>query len=398
MVLPFLIIREFCRGGFQTRPYNGTKIVRRNNMQVFCCVIIIVFLALNQIVYGAEAWTAEWERTIKAAEQEGEFSYYTLGEVGFLSEFEKRFPRVKVKVVQGKGNELLVRIMSERRAGKFLADVARIGNTSPYSLYQAKALQPIAGAFVLPEVKDESKWWSGKHQYIDAEGKYIFVPVGSVSVNMVAHNTELVSPTELRSFWDLLNEKWRARIVVTDPRSGGYGRSGARTVYYHPQLGPEFLRRLFTEQVVMVSRDYRQAIDWVAQKRFSILLFGNGDDILQAKAQGLPINVFDTSGWKEGGALEPGAFTLAWLDRSPHPNASKVFINWLLSREGQMAVQRDGGVNDSLRVDIPKTDLRPMARRKEGAKYMVTWKAEWMDAEPMQKVVNQALAKSTSKP
>ncbi len=398
MVLPFLIIREFCRGGFQTRPYNGTKIVRRNNMQVFCCVIIIVFLALNQIVYAAEAWTGEWERTIKAAEQEGEFSYYTLGEFRFLSEFEKRFPRVKVKVVQGKGNELLVRIMSERRAGKFLADVARIGNTSPYSLYQAKALQPIASAFVLPEVKDESKWWSGKHQYIDAEGKYIFVPVGSVSVNMVAHTTELVSPTELRSFWDLLNEKWRAKIVVTDPRSGGYGRSGARTVYYHPQLGPEFLRRLFTEQVVMVSRDYRQAIDWVAQKRFSILLFGNGDDILQAKAQGLPINVFDTSGWKEGGALEPGAFTLSWLDRSPHPNASKVFINWLLSREGQMAVQRDGGVNDSLRVDIPKTDLRPLARRKEGAKYMVTWKAEWMDPEPMQKVVNQALAKSGSKP
>ena len=148
----------------------------------------------------------------------------------------------------------------------------------------------------------------------------------------------------------------------------------------------------------MISRDYRQAIDWVAQRRFSILLFGNGDDILQAKAQGLPINVFDTGSWKEGGALEPGAFTLAWLDRSPHPNAAKVFINWLLSRDGQMAVQRDGQIHDSLRVDIPKNELRPMARRKEGAKYMVTWKAEWMDAEPMQKVVSQALAKSAKKP
>ena len=119
---------------------------------------------------------------------------------------------------------------------------------------------------------------------------------------------------------------------------------------------------------------------------------------MQAKAQGLPINVFDTGTWKEGGALEPGAFTLVWLDKSPHPNASRVFINWLLSREGQMAVQRDGQVNDSLRVDISKSDLRPMARRKEGAKYMVTWKAEWMDAEPMQKVVSQALAKSAKKP
>jgi iron(III) transport system substrate-binding protein len=343
-------------------------------------------------------WAAEWARTIQAAEQEGEFSYYSLGEVGFLSEFEKKFPRIKVKVVQGKGNDLLVRLMAERRAGKYLADVARIGNTSPYSLYQAKALQPIPAAFILPEVKDESKWWSGKHQYIDAEGKYIFVAVGSVSINMVAHNSELIAPAELGSYWDLLNEKWRAKIVVMDPRYGGYGRSGARAVYYHPQLGAEFLRRLFTEQVVMVSRDYTQAINWLAQKRFSLLLFGNGDDILQAKAQGLPVNVIDTGAWKEGGNLEPGAFTVAWLVRSPHPNSAKVFINWLLSRDGQIAVQKDGGVNDSLRVDIPKSDLRPMARRKEGANYMVTWKAEWMDSEPMQKVVHQALAKSGKTP
>ena len=361
--------------------------------------LTVLLLAVSQTVHAAAAWNAEWERTVKAAEQEGEVSYYAVGEIGFVSEFEKKFPRIKVKVVQSRGNDLLVRIMTERRAGKFLADVARIGNTSPYSLYQAKVLQALPGAFILPEVKDESKWWSGKHQYVDAEGKYIFVSVGTVSVNMVAYNTELVAPSEVASFWDLLNEKWRAKIVVIDPRAVGYGRSSARTVYYHPQLGPEYLRRLFSEQVVMVSRDYRQAIDWIAQRRFSILLFGNGDDILQANAQGLPINVFDTGGWKEGGVLEPGAFTLIWLDRSPHPNAAKVFINWLLSRDGQMAVQRvGGGVNDSLRIDIPKTELRPMARRKEGAKYMVTWKAEWMDAEPMQRVVNQALAKSGRKP
>ena len=111
---------------------------------VFCCAIAFLFLAFDQTVHAASAWEAEWERTVKAAEQEGELSYYTVGEFNFLSEFEKKFPRVKVKVVQGRGNELLVRIMTERRAGKYLADVARIGNTSPYSLHQAKTLQPIA--------------------------------------------------------------------------------------------------------------------------------------------------------------------------------------------------------------------------------------------------------------
>lgn len=366
-------------------------------MLVFLLAFTLSVLGWEPMLHAGEAWQAEWDRTLKAAEQEGELTYYTLGEVGFVPEFEKKFPRIRVRVVQGKGNELLARMMAERRAGKFLTDVARIGNTSPYALYQAKALQPISAAFILPEVRDESKWWSGKHQYIDREGKYIFVPVGSVSVNMVAYNSETVAPVELNSFWDLLHEKWRAKIVVIDPRATGYGRSGARAAYFHPQLGADFLRRLFAEQVVMVSRDYRQAIDWVAQKRFAIMLFGNGDDVLQARAQGLPVNVVDTGVWKEGGMLEPGAFTVAWADKSPHPNASKVFINWLLSREGQIAVQKDGGVNDSLRLDIPKSDVRPMARRKEGATYRVTWKEEWIDAEPMQRVVSQALARSARK-
>ena len=343
---------------------------------------------------GNSGWQSEWERTLKAAEQEGEVSYYTLGEYGFLMEFEKKFPRIKVKLTKNRGSELLSRIMTERRGGKYLVDVARIGNTSPYSLYQAKTLQPITSAFILPEVKDESKWWQGKHHYVDPEGKYIFVPVGSVSANMVAYNTELVNPSEISSFFDLLSEKWRGKIVASDPRDGGYGRSGARFVYHHPQLGPEYLRRFFSETNVTISRDYRQAIDWLAQKRFSLLLFGNGDDILQAKSQGLPVNVIDTSSWKEGAALEPAAFTLVLMDKPAHPNAAKVFINWLLSREGQMAVQKDGETNDSLRIDIPKSDVRPMVRRREGAKYVVTWKAEWMDTEPMQKLVSQALGES----
>ena len=371
-------------------------------LRIIAITVLLLSLAIEcraaQSGAAVVGWESEWERTIKAAEQEGEMSYYTLGEYGFISEFEKKFPRIKVKVVPGRGSELLARVMAERRGGKFLADVARIGNTSPLSLYRANALQPILAAFILPEVKDESKWWSGKHQYIDAESKFIFVSVGSVSVNMVAHNSDLVAPAELTSYWDLLNEKWRAKIIVMDPRSGGYGRSGARAVYYHPQLGAEFLRRLFTQQVVMVSRDYTQAINWLGQKRFSLMLFGNGDDVLQAKAQGLPVNVVDTSGWKEGGTLEPGAFTVTWLDKSPRPNAAKVFINWLLSREGQSAVQKEGGVHDSLRIDIPKSDLRPLARRKESAKYMVTWKAEWMDSKPMQDVVNQALESGGKKP
>jgi iron(III) transport system substrate-binding protein len=369
-------------------------VVRRLSVRIAAAWLLLFFI----FTFGASAeaqekgdWAAEWKRTVAAAEKEGEIAFYTLGDDhSYLKGFEKQFSKIKVKLVPGKGSDLLSRIMAERRSGKHLADVARIGNTSPYSLYQAKALQPIASAFILPEVKDESKWWQGKHQYADPDGQYIFVAVGSVSSNLVAYNTELVNPAELNSYWDLL-DKWKGKIVAMDPRAGGYGRSGARFAYYNPQLGPRFLQRLLAESEVTLSREYRQAIDWVANKRFAILLFGNGGDTLQARAQGLPINVLDTGGWKEGAALEPAAFTVVLMDKSPHPNAAKVFVNWLLSREGQMAVQKEGESNDSLRMDIPKTDVKPSVKRKEGGHYIVTWKPEWMEMEPIQKVVSQAL-------
>jgi len=339
----------------------------------------------------------EWEKTLRAAEREGEISFYTLGDYGYVSAFEKKFPRIRVKVVPGRGNELLSRIMTERRAGKYLVDVARIGNTSPMELYKNKALQPVAPALILPEVKDGSKWWQGKHHYADPEGSYIFVPIGSASINIVSYNPQLVSPADFRSYWDLLEPEWKGRIVAMDPRAGGYGRSGARFIYYNQQLGPEYLVRLFSAMEVRLSRDYRQAIDWLAQKQFSILLFGNGGDVLEAKAKGLPVDIMDTADWKEGAALEPAAFTFVLMDKPAHPSAAKVFLNWLFSREGQIAIQREAESNDSLRVDIPKGELSPAVMRRDGAKYVVTWTPEWMDMQPIQKLVNQVLGETKKK-
>ena len=65
-----------------------------------------------------------------------------------------------------------------------------------------------------------------------------------------------------------------------------------------------------------------------------------------------------------------------------------------------MAVQRDpelAGRTDSLRTDIPKTDVHPMMRRREGVKYHVMWNPEWMDMKPVEKVVNQALEETQKK-
>jgi iron(III) transport system substrate-binding protein len=342
---------------------------------------------------GEPAWQSEWEKVIKAAELEGEVVYSASGSHRFLDEFHKSFPKIKTTGVSASCSDIVSRIMTERRAGKYLTDVVRCGLTSAHSLYRGKTLQPIDPALYLPEIRDPAKWWQGKHHYSDPEGKYLFVSAASAYVRFASYNTDLVNPAEFKSYWDLLNPKWKGKIVATDPRTGE-GRNGSRFLFYNPDLGPQYLRRLLGQMDLTFSRDYRQATDWLAQKRFAIFLFSQSDDTLNAKQQGLPVQVLDTTGWKEGAGLDPIGGAYALMDKPAHPNAAKVLLNWLLSREGQIAVQRDpesAGRNDSLRIDIPKTDVHPMMRRRDGTKYIIMWNPEWMDGKPADELVRQTL-------
>src|SRR5215470_11373309 len=85
----------------------GTLKTRLLLSYVLICFLVQVSEAHTAQSSGKSGWELEWERTVKAAEREGEVSYYTVGEYGFVPEFEKKFPRIKVKVIPGRGNDLL---------------------------------------------------------------------------------------------------------------------------------------------------------------------------------------------------------------------------------------------------------------------------------------------------
>jgi iron(III) transport system substrate-binding protein len=89
-----------------------------------------------------------------------------------------------------------------------------------------------------------------------------------------------------------------------------------------------------------------------------------------AKAQGLSVDWFGSKQFKEGVALTSGASCTGLINRAPHPNAAKLAINWILSREGPLGYQKilDPG-HDSLRIDIPKDMVPPDLGRVEGVKY-----------------------------
>lgn len=359
-------------------------------------VLTLWVLATNQasLTGAAESkpgWEGEWERTIQAAKREGQLFLYSARSYDVLfAEFQKKYPEIKVSgVTTANTPGVSHRILNERRAGKYLWDVYAGGASTGYTvLYTGKVLDPIRPALILPEVADESRWWEGRHQYVDDEGMYLLAFNGELQPYF-SYNTKLVNPKELKSLWDLLNPKWKGKMAMFDPTLPG-SSSAVRFVYYHRDLGLEFLRRLLTEMDVTASRDLRQLGDWLASGKFAICLFVDGHRLLEApKRQGLPVDWFGPKTFKEGTVLGSASGNLGLINKAPHPNAARVAINWLLSREGQVPYQRIFEKPDSRRIDIPKDDVPAFSRRVEGVPYMLTDRPQWMDLQPIVKLIQE---------
>jgi iron(III) transport system substrate-binding protein len=361
--------------------------------------VIAVVLCSGFAAQAAESkpsWQAEWERTVKAAEEEGQLTVYIAGYGAILDAgvFQKAFPKIKVISVTGSGTQLAPRIVTERRAEKFLADVYNGGGTSLYQmLYLGKMLEPIKPALLLPEVVDPTKWWEGKHKYVDKEQRYMFVYEGNVSAGaMPAYNPNLVNPKEFKTYWDFLDPKYKGKIVSIDIRKARGIGLAIQYLYYHPDLGPEFMRRFYSEMDVTLSGDLRQATDWLASGKFSLLMPTQSSATAKANAQGLPVEEFDTHQFKEGVNISSAFGQVALMNRAPHPNGAKVFVNWLLSREGQATFQKvmtaPGDAKNSRRLDVAKEHIPASERRSDSMKYFDTDDPDTKDINPAIKLID----------
>jgi iron(III) transport system substrate-binding protein len=351
-------------------------------------------------VYAASQsdWKKDWEQTLAAAKKEGQVTVYIYRYERLLDDFRKEYPDIKTVSVTGRGNELTNRIMAERRAGKFIADVYSGGTNSLYNtLYKGKALDPIKPALIVPEVVDQSKWYGNEHRYADPEGKYIFAFIASASNAQLAYNTKMVDPKEFKSYWDVTNPKWRGKIVSLDPRDTGLGAT-MQFYYYSPEIGPDYMRKFFGGMDITYAKNFRQMTDWLAQGKFAICM--GCKDSMRAKNQGLPVEDFDTNRWKEGSSFSAGGGSMSLMNQAPHPNAAKVFINWFLSRKGQIALQKLGDVDDpanSRRIDIPKDDVPPDNRMQPGVKYFDVVKPEYGDMKPIFDLAKEIMAANEAK-
>jgi len=379
----------------------GRLLMTKNLGNKFYALFAVVMLLAATATVSSAAepdWKREWERTLTAAKKEGQVNIYIYRYERLLQDFKKEYPGINVVSVTGRGTELTARLMAERRAGKYIADVYSGGTNGNYNtLYKGKVLDPVKPALILPEVVDLSKWYGKEHRYADPEGQYIFAYLANPSGAQLAFNSNLVNPKEFKSYWDATNPKWKGKIVSLDPRDTGLGAT-MQFFYYNPEIGPEFMKKFFGAMDIQYAKNFRQMTDWLAQGRYAICM--GCKDSLRAKGQGLPVDDFDTNKWKEGSSFSSGGGSLSMPNQAPHPNAAKVFINWFLSRKGQIALQKLGDPDDppnSRRIDIPKDDVPMEARLQPGVKYFDVVKPEYGDMKSIFDLAKEIMAANEAK-
>ncbi len=351
---------------------------------VLALIMIVALFSSSVNAPGAPAPAAsdtDWNKTVAAAKKEGKLvimgppgadvrDAYTLG-------FQKKYPEIQVDFSGMRGPAQTLKLLAELKANQYLTDITVQGTPNVLlDLVPVAAVVPLQPYLTTPETRDTSKWKDGKLHFSDTAGKYNLYYASRVQIAFI-YNTELtpaaVMNTKIKAWKDLLNPEWKGKIAMLDPRQAGAAMD-LMTYWYineNQGLGKEFIRKLFATQDVVISKDGQQILDFVARGRYLIAIGPSGTLAFQLMAKGLPLALFGSGALQGSGFVTPSDGTLAVVRNAPHQNAIKVYLDYLLSQEGQTAWTKASGL-PSLRTDVAKDHIPEVLIPKEGVKYQET--------------------------
>ena len=302
-------------------------------------------------------WEVEWDRLAAAAKQEGKMVLNIVGGVDYkkaLGQFEQGFPGVTVEQTTFASSSIFApRVIAEMKAGVYTWDISQIMTTTGLgTLLPAGAWDPIRPVLFRPDVTGDQNWDGGFDAgFPDSDRKWCYAFTRNAQKAFVI-NTDLVNEGELKSAKDLLNPKWQGKMVAADPRTLGPGFWLATVLRL--RMGDDILKQLYVDQKPVISRDTKQLADWVVRGQYAIHIGSMGPGRLEEyRAEGLGKNVKEI---ELPEAAHVSAQTVFLNRQAPHPNAAKLFLNWLLAKEGQAAWSQVAIGANSRRKDVPPTD------------------------------------------
>jgi ABC-type Fe3+ transport system substrate-binding protein len=338
---------------------------------------------------GRSPVQADWESLVNPAKKEGKVTVSIPASAEMRKQLEENFRKrfgIEVEVFTARGSAAVRRMADEFRAGVRYFDLHIGGSSSAVSgLLDEGLLDGLQPWLVLPEVKDPNQWWGG-HMWVDTAKRYIYM-FQAYLTESIWYNTDLAKPSELRSYDDLLNPKWKGKIGFLDPRSPGAGDSNWSFMW--EIKGEEYLKKLIAQDLFL-GRDQRVLAESLAKGRVAVLVGLTYYTYLPFIKAGLPIKAL--AAMKEGTYGTGGSGNLAVIKTPAHPNATRLFVNWLRSREGQEIVSRALG-QATRRLDVDTRWLRGagVIPAKDHLSVQEFLKVENQSEEKLEKVREPAL-------
>ena len=290
----------------------------------------------------------EWERTVEAAKREGKVvvSVPASSELrrGIENVFKQRFG-IEAELNVGRAASIVGKIQQESKSGVPGFDVHMGGGESMVTgLLSEGILAPLEPAMMLKEIKDPNNWWGG-HIWLDNAKRYIYASQ-AYQVELIWCNTDYVKAGEIRSLTDLLNPKWSGKIGYLDPRTPGAGAS--MWSFLWKLKGEDYLKKL-AGQKLFLSRDQRVLAESLAKGKIALVAGLSYYSFLPFAKAGLPVKSVPMP--RDEIYVSGGSGNVAIIKGAPHPNATKVFVNWFLSQEGQETYSRAMG-QATRRLDV----------------------------------------------
>jgi iron(III) transport system substrate-binding protein len=264
---------------------------------------------------------------VKGAKEEREVAIYTSMRVDELSQltkkFTERYPFLKVNPSRLSGRRVITRVETEYQAGRYSVDVAGGFANISYSLKE--------GGLIAPYYSPQRKFFPGSN----SEKASYFAP-DYISPVVLGYNTNLLKRDEVpKTYADLLDPKWKGKLFLDDE---DYDWFVVLMHHFGKQRGTEYMKKLAANGVSMRRGRVLQTQMVIAGERpIGIALHGNS--LLDFKEKGAPIDYVILDPY----FAKPSEMMLARY--APHPHAAALYLDWVLSEEGQSLMASFGRIS-----------------------------------------------------
>ena len=302
----------------------NTKLNKCQKLRIGRLVVLFLFaIFVLSPLDGALAQSDEQHRAklIEGAKKEGKAVWYAAmgGQDSdkLMKEFEKKYPFVKMECYRAGAEKILARVLEEARADRHIFDVTDNGILEGLTI----KTKGIFGKYLSPE----RKYYSDVDK--DPEGYWTGIYANKV---VVMYNTKLVAPKDVpKTYEDLLDPKWKGKMGMDT--KAYYELAVLMKIMGGGEKGLNFVRKL-SEQNIQFRTGRTLVGTMVIAGEMSMGLFIYNHSIEEVKGKGAPVD------WV---ALEPvidKTHPFGVAARAPHPNAGRLFTDYVLSREGQEVI------------------------------------------------------------